>query len=130
MSTKQVLIIDHEAAVLEVVQSCFEDVAGWHVVTATSSQDGLIKASNYQPDAIVLDLLMPDMSGVELLRCLKASPTTREIPVVLLTIAVDFFDSSYLSALQPAGIIAKPFDPTTLVQEVAALLNWTLETQE
>jgi len=130
VSTKQILVIDDEAAVQEVVQSCFEELAGWTVITANSGQAGLEQALANKPDAIVLDVLMPDIDGITLLRQLKASPTTEAIPVVLLTIASAFTDPGGCAALGAVGAIAKPFDPFDLVEQVADLLGWALEQQE
>jgi len=130
VSTKQILVIDDEAIVQEVVQSCFEDLAGWTVITANSGQAGLEQALAKKPDAIVLDVLMPDIDGITLLRQLKASPITEAIPVVLLTIASDFTDPGGCSALGAIGAIAKPFDPLDLVEQVADLLGWALEHRE
>ena len=130
MSTKQILVIDDEAAVQEVVQSCFEDLAGWTVITASSGQAGLDQTLAKKPDAIVLDVLVPDMDGITLLRQLKANPITEAIPVVLLTIATDFTTPSGWADLGVIGAIAKPFDPIDLVEQVADLLGWTLEQRE
>ena len=130
MSTKQILVIDDEAAIQEVVQSCFEDLAGWTVITASSGRTGFAQALTAKPDAIVLDVLMADMDGLTLLRQLKANPTTEAIPVVLLTIATDFADSQNCAALGAIGAIAKPFDPFSLVEQVASFLGWTVERLE
>jgi len=130
VSTKQILVIDDETAIQEVVQSCFEDLAGWTVITASSGQAGLNQALMANPDAIVLDVLMSDMDGITLLRKLKANPKTEVIPVVLLTIATDFTDPGGCEALGAVGAIAKPFDPINLVEQVADFLGWSLEQPE
>ena len=130
MFTKQILVIDDEAAIQEVVQSCFEDLAGWTVITASSGRTGFAQALTAKPDAIVLDVLMADMDGLTLLRQLKANPTTEAIPVVLLTIATDFADPQNCAALGAIGAIAKPFDPFSLVEQVASFLGWTVERLE
>jgi CheY-like chemotaxis protein len=130
VSTKQILVIDDEAVVREVVQSCFEDLAGWTVITANSGQAGLEQALAKKPDAIVMDVLMPDIDGLTLLRQLKASPTTETIPVVLLTIATDFTDPGGCVSLGAVGAITKPFDPLALVEQVADWLGWSLEHRE
>lgn len=127
MPTKRVLVIDDEAPVQEVVQSCFEELAGWEVLTSNSGRDGLEKAAAEQPDAIILDVMMPEMDGVEYLTHLKANPETCWIPVVLLTAKVDLLQPSYYANLGVTGAIAKPFNPILLAEQVAQLLGWTLE---
>jgi CheY-like chemotaxis protein len=122
MSPKRVLVIDDEDAVREIVQSCFEDIAGWEVITANSGQEGLTKALAEIPEAIVLDVMMPGMDGIALLRKLQTYPTARSIPVVLLTAKDGLTNPIALSSLGVVGIIAKPFDPLELANQVARLL--------
>lgn len=127
MSPKRVLVIDDEAMIQVVVQGCFEDVAGWEVLTASSGQEGLEKASTYSPDAIVLDIMMSEMDGLDFLKLLKASPMICAIPIVLLTGKIDFIDLDKAAVLGVVGAIAKPFDPFLLVKQVAQFLGWKLE---
>lgn len=127
MVSKRVLVIDDEAVVLEVVQGCFEDLACWEVLTASSGQEGLKKTLLEKPDAIVLDMMMPGMNGVVFLQQLKASPQARAVPVVLLTAKVDCIDFERCAALGVVGAIAKPFDPVDLVNRVASFLDWGIQ---
>lgn len=130
MPPKQILVTDDEAAVQAVVQCCLEDLAGWTVIAAHSGRAGLEQALAKQPNAIVLDVLTPNMDDMTLLHQLRASPIMEGIPVVLLTIASDFTDSSGYAALGAVGAIAKPLDPLALVEQVADLLGWALERRE
>jgi CheY-like chemotaxis protein len=125
--SKRVLIIDDEEPVVIVVQSCFEDIAGWHVLTAASGHEGLIIAEVEQPDAIVLDVMMPGMDGLTFLRKLKANVATQFIPVILLTAKVGLIEPLQAAALGLTGAIAKPFDPILLADQVADFLGWTME---
>lgn len=124
MTTKRLLVVDDEACVQEVVQACFEEIAGWEVITANSGQEGLAKAIREQPDAIILDVMMPGMDGIGFLQRLKTDPSIKSIPVVLLTAKIDFTEPSCLVMLGIAGAIAKPFDPILLVEQVAESLGW------
>lgn len=126
MCPKRVLIIDDEEVVREIVQGCFEDVARWEVITAVSGQEGLQKTLADRPDAIVLDVMMPEMNGITFLQRLKANPATQSIPVVLLTAKVDLVDPDRWAALGAVGAIAKPFDPIELVNQVATFLDWEI----
>lgn len=121
---KRVLVIDDEVTVLMVLQSCFEELADWEVVTATCGKEGLSKAATEEPDAIVLDLMMPEMDGIEFLRHLKSNPKTEPIPVVLLTAKIELIQSKSYRNYQVVGALAKPFDPMLLVDSVAKLLGW------
>ncbi len=117
---KQVLLIDAEVALQEVVQGCLEDVAGWHVLFATSGQAGLVKAMATKPDAIVLDGQMQGMDTQTFLQRLQANPEIQSIPVVLLTSRAD----APIALLGVVGQIAKPFDPIELARQIAIVLEW------
>jgi CheY-like chemotaxis protein len=124
MPSKRVLVVDDEADVRAVVCGCLEDIAGWEVVVASSGLEGLDKVQSQAPDAIVLDVMMPGMDGLEFLRRLKANTNIDRIPVVLLTAKVSLIDSNTTAELGVAGAIAKPFNPLLLSQQIAAFLGW------
>jgi CheY-like chemotaxis protein len=127
MATKRVLIIDDEPDVRAVVQGCLEDVAGWDVITAASGQEGLVEAIANQPDAIILDLMMPGMDGFAFLRELRKRPEGRSLPVIILSAKVNMTDPQVLFELSVTGIISKPFDPFILIEQVASFLGWKME---
>src|SRR5919204_4180027 len=85
MTQRRVLLIDDEDDIREVAQLSLEIVANWHVSTASSGAEGVGRAKADQPDAIILDVMMPDMDGDAPFRTLQATPATRHIPVILLT---------------------------------------------
>lgn len=124
---RRVLLIDDEEPVVAVVQSCFEDIAGWQVLTAASGREGLIIAEAEQPDAIVLDVMMPEMDGLTFLQRLKANVAIQSIPIVLLTAKASLTEPRQVATLGVAGAIAKPFDPISLAAQVAHFLGWTME---
>jgi CheY-like chemotaxis protein len=121
--TNRVLVIDDDAPVQMVVQSCFEELAGWEVLTADSGAEGLAKAIAEPPDVIILDMMMPGMDGLTFLQHLKANPKTQAIPVVILTARTDLLQSYDYSAYGVVRTIAKPFDPISLVDQVAQALG-------
>lgn len=126
MSTKRILVIDNEQYIQEVAQVCLETVAGWEVVTASSGKEGITKAASEQPDAILLDVMMPDMDGITTFQQLQANPETQAIPVLLLTAKVQATDRRRYADLGMKATIAKPFDPLNLANQVAAALGWAL----
>ena len=123
---RRILIIDDDDPVREVIHSCLEDMAGWQVESASSGQEGLGLIQFNTFDVIVLDMMMPEMDGTAFLRQLRANPATRQIPVVILTAKVDWIEPGDLEDLAVEGIIAKPFDPILLVQQIAEFLGWLL----
>jgi two-component system alkaline phosphatase synthesis response regulator PhoP len=123
--TRRILVIDDEDHIREVAQVSLVTVAGWDVLTACSGQEGIAKAWTEQPDAILLDVMMPEMDGPTTVAKLQANDATRDIPVILLTAKVLASDRRGFDSLGVKGIIAKPFDPMTLSDEVCKLLGWT-----
>lgn len=126
MTTKCVLVIDDEADIRAILQGCLEEIAGWEVLTASSGEEGIAVAGSSQPDGILMDVSMPGIGGLEALQRLKANPQTALIPVVFLTARALPEDQAKFAELGGAGVIVKPFDPLTLVEQVAATFNWIL----
>jgi CheY-like chemotaxis protein len=126
MATKRVLIIDDEDDIREVAQASLEMMGGWEVITASSSEEGLGLAETEQPDAILLDVMLPDMDGPTTFQKLQEMPATRQIPVVLLTAKVQAADQRRFADLGVTAVLSKPFDPVALADQVATALGWSL----
>ncbi len=125
MTTKRhILLIDDEEDIREIARLSLEMVGGWKVDAAGSARQGLAMAADRQPDAILLDVMIPDMDGPATFQALQAEPTTRNIPVILLTAKVQAADLRRFASLGVAATIAKPFDPLTLPGQVADVLGW------
>jgi CheY-like chemotaxis protein len=99
--------------------------AGFTVVTVGSGVEVLQRVLEEQPDAILLDWMMPDMDGYETCRRLKADPATAVIPVIFLTARVQEGEVARAMALGAVGCIGKPFDALTLGRQVRELLGTT-----
>jgi CheY-like chemotaxis protein len=122
--SRSVLIVDDEAHIREVAQVTLETVAGWNVVTAGSGQEGVARALDARPDVILLDVMMPEMDGPATVAALKSNDETKDIPIVLLTAKIQAEDRRSFMTLGVDGIIAKPFNPLTLADEVSNTLGW------
>ncbi len=125
MTTRRVLIVDDEDDIREVAQISLEMVAGWKVLTASSGSAGLKIASADQPDAILLDVMMPEMDGPTTFQKLQADLSIRHIPVILLTAKRQPADRKLFAELGVAGVLAKPFDPLKLAAQVTEVLHWS-----
>jgi CheY-like chemotaxis protein len=121
---RRILIIDDEDDIREVAALSLETVAGWEVETASSGALGLARAIDYQPDAVLLDVMMPGMDGPTTFRELRKNPATAHIPVLLLTAKVQSSDQRRFADLGVEAILFKPFDPLTLATQIAAVLGW------
>lgn len=124
MVKRKVLLVDDEDDIREVAQVSLEYVAGWDVLPARSGMEAIRCALQDQPDAILLDVMMPDMDGPTTFQKLQADEATRNIPVILLTAKVQASDRKRFEELGVRGIISKPFDPMTLSAEISRILEW------
>ncbi|QIZ71392.1 response regulator [Oxynema aestuarii] len=124
MNGKRILVIDDEDDIREVAQLSLEMVGGWQVLTASSGPEGIEVASEQKPDAILLDVMMPELDGPSTFKKLQDNPETAKIPVILLTAKVLSADRQRFAELGVTAIVAKPFDPMNLATQVAELLGW------
>ncbi|MGV0025575.1 response regulator [Phormidesmis priestleyi] len=123
---KRILVIDNERYIQEVTQICLETIAGWEVLTASSGAEGIVRAEAEQPDAILLDVMMPDMDGLTTFHNLQKNAATQNIPVLLLTAKVQSSDLRRYLQMGIKAAIAKPFEPLQLAKEIAMTLGWNL----
>jgi len=121
---RRILIIDDEEDIRQVAALSLETVAGWEVMMANSGAQGLARAVDYQPDAILLDVMMPGMDGPSTFRELRKNPATAKIPVLLLTAKVQSTDQRRFADLGVEAVLFKPFDPLTLATQIASVLSW------
>ena len=121
---RKILIIDDEDDIREVAALSLESVAGWEVLSASSGAQGLARAIEHQPDAILLDVMMPGMDGPAIFQELRNNPATAKIPVLLLTAKVQSSDQRRFADLGVEAVLFKPFDPLTLSTQIAAVLGW------
>ena len=117
-------MVDDEADIRIVASVALGKVGGHDVLLAASGEEALALARAERPDAIVLDVMMPGMDGPSTLEALLADPSTAGIPVVFLTAKGQAAERLRLGELGARGVIAKPFDPMTLSDEVAGAMGW------
>lgn len=124
MPTKRILIVDDEDDIREVAALSLETVAGYQVLSARSGAEALVLAAAEQPDAVLLDVMMPDMDGPTTFQKLQAQPSTAHIPVVFLTAKVQPSERARFASLGVSAVLSKPFDPLTLADQLADALGW------
>ena len=114
---KTILLVDDDRNLVALMGRKLE-AEGYTVLTAADGRDGLTKARTGGPDLVLLDLVMPGMNGFEVLKGLKASPETAQVPVVMLTTQGDrksIFEAERLGA---ADFVVKGGDWTELMRTV------------
>ena len=126
MADRKILIIDDENDIREVAAMSIEAVCGWSVVQARSGPEGIRLAETQHPDAILLDVMMPDMDGPTTLHNLRSNPAVSAIPVIFLTAKVQSSDRKRFAELGVDAVLAKPFDPMLLCSQIAEALGWTM----
>jgi DNA-binding response OmpR family regulator len=119
---KRVLIVDDEDDIRGVVEVALQLTTAWEVLLASSGTEGIALAQAELPDAILLDLMMPDLDGMAVLGRLKGSERTARIPVILLTAKVRAAREA--TGTEAAGVILKPFDPLGLASQIVEILGW------
>ncbi len=116
---KTILIVDDDPKILAFMARVFRD-EGYGTLVTTSGQEALDLAAAYQPFAITLDVIMPEMDGWEILSRLKNNPVTAHIPVIVVSVSQDKETGFALGAI---GYISKPVKPELLLNEMRRVLG-------
>ena len=120
MSTQPlVLVADDEPRITKLVQIALSE-EGFRVVTANGGEEALVKAEEVRPDIILLDIVMPDLDGIEVMRQLRER---RPVPVILLTAKGSTADKAKGLDLGADDYVAKPFHPDELAARVRAVIR-------
>jgi CheY-like chemotaxis protein len=117
------LIVDDDGDIREVARLSLELIGGWAVSEADCGSEAIERARALSPDVILLDVMMPGIDGVATLRALSNDPRTSHIPVIFLTAKAQNGELRRLEAAGACGLIAKPFDPMRLPQEIELILS-------
>jgi two-component system, OmpR family, alkaline phosphatase synthesis response regulator PhoP len=122
MARGRILVVEDEEDILELIRYALVK-EGYDVSVAPTGEEGLTSARKEPPDLIVLDLMLPELSGFEVCAQLKADPRTRDIPVVMLTARNDESDIVAGLTLGADDYIVKPFSPRVLVARMKSVLR-------
>lgn len=122
MKKTTILIVDDEPDIIEILKFNLEK-EGYNVVAAMNGQEGIKKAEESLPDLIILDIMMPEMDGVEVCRFLRKNKSFKDTLIAFLTAREE--DYSQIAALDVGGddYITKPIRPRVLVSRIKALLR-------
>jgi len=120
---RKVLLVDDDPAVRRIAETSLRVVGRLQVVAIASGLDLLETARVEQPDAIILDVMMPEMDGPACLFALRGEPTLAPIPVLFMTARAHASEVERYLALGVRGVITKPFDPMTLPETLRRMLG-------
>jgi two-component system alkaline phosphatase synthesis response regulator PhoP len=123
----RILVVDDEPDMVEMIKAALES-ASHQVIAAFDGKEGIEKARRERPDAIVLDIMMPEKDGFVACKELKADPACKDIPILILTaVGEHFANTRYAKSmgmeLEAEDYIDKPIDPKLLVARLAKLLK-------
>jgi len=122
MAGKEILIVEDDEDVMELIRYNLAK-EGFNCDTAYNGQEALKKAQGKLPDLVLLDLMLPEVDGLEVCKRLKSSPQTEHIPIVMVTAKSDEADIITGLELGADDYITKPFSPKVLVARVRAVLR-------
>jgi DNA-binding response OmpR family regulator len=114
-------VVEDDPTILQLLEVNFE-MEGFRVVLATDGAIGVERARDSAPDVIVSDVMMPNMSGVEMVAALKDDPATASIPIILLSAKAQGTDIRAGIDAGADDYVTKPFEPLDLIDRVNALL--------
>jgi DNA-binding response OmpR family regulator len=122
VSGKRILVVDDEPGVLEIVQINLE-WEGYLVLRAQDGRQGLALAQEARPDLMILDVMMPEVSGWQVLQAIEADVTLAVMPVIMLSVVGD--DEALVQGLEMGAVdyVTKPFNPVDLVHTVHMMLE-------
>jgi two-component system phosphate regulon response regulator PhoB len=122
MAREKVLVVEDERSLVEVLQYNLEK-EGYEVIVASDGREGLRKAQTVLPDLILLDLMLPQMNGLDVCKELRASSRTARIPILMLTAKAEETDQVVGFAVGADDYVTKPFSVKVLLQRIKVLLR-------
>lgn len=120
--SKRVLLIEDEQDVIDLLERTLRKF-GFVTFSATNGEAGIKAARDQQPAVIILDLMLPKMSGLEVCRVLRSDPATHEIPILMLTAKAEEVDRIVGLEFGADDYVTKPFSPREVALRVAAILR-------
>lgn len=125
---QRITYVEDEPDIREVARIGLETLGGFDVDVCVSGMEAVEKAPKFNPDLVLLDIMMPGMDGVETFQALRKIPQLAKTPIVFMTARAQPGDVEHYTALGCAGVIVKPFDPVTLPEQVRSI--WSRQAVE
>jgi DNA-binding response OmpR family regulator len=122
MPSPTVLLVEDDPVILRLLGVNFE-LEGFGVLLAHDGAEGIAMAAEQRPDLVISDIMMPNVSGIELVAALKGDETTASIPIILLSAKAQSADVKAGMEAGADDYVTKPFEPLDLVDRVNALLQ-------
>jgi two-component system OmpR family response regulator len=118
---EKILYVEDDEDIAEIAQMILEDIGGFEVMHCSSGQKALDAYPNYNPQLVLMDVMMPKMDGPETLENLRKMPEEKDTPVIFMTAKAQTHEQVAYRNMGALGVIVKPFDPETLCDHINAL---------
>lgn len=115
---KKILYVEDEADIQMIARVALENVGGFELLVCSTGAEAIEKATSFNPDLLLLDVMMPGMDGPTTLQELRKIPQLANTPVMFMTAKVQPQEIEFLKSLNVADVIAKPFDPMMLANNI------------
>ncbi|MDF0645251.1 MAG: response regulator transcription factor [Nitrospira sp.] len=119
---RKILIVEDEKDILQLVK-LYLDKEGFRTLTAATGTDALKSVKQEKPDLVVLDLMLPEIDGLEVCKRLRSAPDTAMVPIIMLTAKAEESDTVIGLELGADDYVTKPFSPKALVARIKALFR-------
>lgn len=120
-SLKKIMLVEDDEQIAFMTLIALQDIGNFEVLHCSGGQAALDAFDDFEPQIVLMDVMMPEMDGLETLKALRRNPRASDVPVVFMTAKVQTHQQQGYYDLGAVGVIAKPFDPITLSQQVSDL---------
>ena len=121
MGLTRVLIVDDDQVIQQLLEVNLE-LEGYEIAKASNGEEALAQVQAFNPELVLLDVMMPKLDGREVCRRIKADPATKHIPVIFLSARAQDMDVTSGLDLGASAYVTKPFDPVDLIETVEKVL--------
>ncbi len=118
---KKILVVDDEPDILQVAVFRLKK-AGYEVMQAVNGREAIELIKTLRPDLVLLDLRLPEVSGFDVCKTIKADDTLKSTPIIIFTASVNSLDEK-IKEIGADGYLSKPFDPDQLLEKIRSILS-------
>ena len=119
----KLLHVEDDADIREIAQMSLEMMGEFDVIQCESGEDALVQVQDYTPDVILLDMMMPGMTGRQTLEKMREMPHLQDVPAIFMTARAQQAEQDELRKVGASEVISKPFDPMSLGDQIKAIIG-------
>ncbi len=119
----KLLHVEDDADIREIAQMSLDMTGEFEVVQCESGEDALRQVQDYTPDVMLLDMMMPGMTGRQTLEKMREMPHLQEVPAIFMTARAQQSEQDELREIGASDVISKPFDPMSLADQIKQIIG-------